>query len=506
MSSYLLLKNGTILCHNNQDDIVVLKNTDILVQDDRIAEIGPNLSSNEKSSIIDCRDKIISPGFIDAHHHLWQTQLKGRFGDQNLLNYMIDANLQSINFTSTDMFWGQLGGCLEAMDAGTTCVVDNAHMGSGPEHGAAALSATIASGIRAIFCYGVSPLRAVEWTQNSFELDTSPLPDWLLKQMTDLSSRAPFGDDSRVQLGFFFDSYFLPQEIIVRTFEHIRKLGVRMITSHFRHWPISKGQANIPEKLDSCSMLGPDILLAHGNGVTLAQASLLSSSGVYIASTPDAEVFMASGADPIAFRPDLPLTCLGADCHSCGPSSMVHQMQMALSSDRGAQTSSAFADDRYPRQFRATLQQAFNLATIKAARAVRMEDKIGSIAVGKLADLVLFDTRTPTMTCAAQHDPLAAVVRHSGPRDVDTVIVGGRVRKQGGRMQDVSINEGLKTIPFQMEKADVLHEGMVTWNEVVEKLAISREAIQGRINGVNKDLARTKIMALMGGLENVLQE
>lgn len=151
------------------------------------------------------------------------------------------ANLQSLNFTPDDIFWGQLGGCLEVLDSGTTCVVDNAHMSSGPEHGSAALEATAASGLRAIFCYGVSPLRAIEWTENSFEIDRSPLPSWLLPQMKAFASRAPFGIGGRVQLGFFFDSYSLPQDMIIKTLSSVREFGVKVITSHFRHWPISTG-------------------------------------------------------------------------------------------------------------------------------------------------------------------------------------------------------------------------------------------------------------------------
>jgi len=154
----------------------------------------------------------------------------------------IVANLQSFNFTPDDIFWGQLAGCLEALDAGTTCVVDNAHGASSPEHGPAALSATLASGIRSIFCHGVMPLRAAEWTESSFELDRSPQPDWLLPQMDCLAAKAPFGDDKRVQLGFFFDSYFLSENVISESLNHAKEAGVKLITSHYRHWPVSKGR------------------------------------------------------------------------------------------------------------------------------------------------------------------------------------------------------------------------------------------------------------------------
>ena len=61
---------------------------------------------------------------IDTHHHLWQTQLRARFGDEMLVAYMLKGMSQGSNFTATDVFWGQLGGSMEAIDAGTTTVVD----------------------------------------------------------------------------------------------------------------------------------------------------------------------------------------------------------------------------------------------------------------------------------------------------------------------------------------------------------------------------------------------
>lgn len=153
------------------------------------------------------------------------------------------ANIQSFNFTPEDVFWGQLGGCLEALDAGTTCVVDNAHMSAEAQHGSSALRATIASGIRSTFCYGVSPLRVKKWTKTAFEIETSPaFPPWLIPQLENFTRHAPFGEDKQVQIGFFFDSYFLPEPFILKMFNTVRKLGVKMITSHFRHWPLSDGK------------------------------------------------------------------------------------------------------------------------------------------------------------------------------------------------------------------------------------------------------------------------
>jgi imidazolonepropionase-like amidohydrolase len=84
----------------------------------------------------------------------------------------------------------------------------------------------------------------------------------------------------------------------------------------------------------------------------------------------------------------------------------------------------------------------FNLETIHGARAVGLENKIGSIEVGKLADIVIFDGKTPGMLAAAEEDTLVAIVMHSSINDVDMVIIDGQIRKQNGKLLPVSNPSG----------------------------------------------------------------
>jgi cytosine/adenosine deaminase-related metal-dependent hydrolase len=83
-----LLQGGTVLFHNNRDNVEALRNTDVLVQDNKIIKVGQRLFAPPGTKITDCRGKIISPGFIDTHHHLWQTQLKGRHAEQAVFDYI----------------------------------------------------------------------------------------------------------------------------------------------------------------------------------------------------------------------------------------------------------------------------------------------------------------------------------------------------------------------------------------------------------------------------------
>lgn len=93
----------------------------------------------------------------------------------------------------------------------------------------AALSGTISSGIRSIYCY--TPTGRVR-TWKPFEFEDTLIPDWVLEQLTELCQRGPFSD-GRVTMGFGFDFYFLPKEVLVGIFGKVRELGIKTITSHY---------------------------------------------------------------------------------------------------------------------------------------------------------------------------------------------------------------------------------------------------------------------------------
>lgn len=222
--------------------------------------------------------------------------------------------------------------------------------------------------------------------------------------------------------------------------------------------------------LHDLKLLGPDILLSHANNLTSEQAALLSAAGGHISSTPSTELQMNLG-HPKCFEKDFAgMSSLGVDCHSATSSSIASEAFLGLQHARSIHNQAIIDQGSAPPpNLNVKVVEAFNLATIKGARAMGMGDKIGSIVEGKLADLVIWDKTSPGMLAAAEQDPVAAIIAHSSPRDVVTVIVDGVVRKENGKLLPVDIEGGKK----------------LGWEHVGQEVLRSRKDIQKKVEGID---------------------
>jgi cytosine/adenosine deaminase-related metal-dependent hydrolase len=93
-SKSMLLQGGTVLTHGVDDHVQAIQ-ADLLIEGNTITQIDKDIQAPVDTEIIDCTDKIVSPGFIDTHHHVWQTLLKGRHANDLLLDYFPSGKLQT---------------------------------------------------------------------------------------------------------------------------------------------------------------------------------------------------------------------------------------------------------------------------------------------------------------------------------------------------------------------------------------------------------------------------
>ncbi|KUJ08673.1 Metallo-dependent hydrolase [Mollisia scopiformis] len=486
MATPMLLKGGTVLVHDEQDHVHALK-TDLLIEGNTISKTEDDILASSSTQIIDCTDKILTPGFIDTHHHVWQTLLKGRHGDDTLLDYFPKGNFTSSVHDSEDFFWGQLGGCLAMLDAGTTTVVDHAHLNYAPESSKAAIAADISSGIRSVFCYCPTP-RTESWSPFKFS-GHDMLPDWVMTTMKELASKAPFGD-GRITLGLAFDALWMPKEVVVNLFTKAKDMGIKLITTHYVRSAIQAPHSPI-EVLDSYGILDSAYLFSHTTNATPKDAALLLSSNSHASTTPSTELQMLGGSTA-AFHPTLNMTSqcgVGVDCHSNNSVSIVSEIRLLLQHVRAVYNQKFVDKGVVAKKVNHTVEEAFNLGTIGGARAAGLSDKVGSLKVGKFADILVWDATSPAMVCAAQHDPVQAVVLQSSPKDIEMVIVDGVIRKEGGRLRDVDLRPGREMWGGDGAKGDV-----VSWNDVSKELVKRRESVQSVIEGLDMEEARKGII------------
>ena len=171
----------------------------------------------------------------------------------------------------------------------------------------------------------------------------------------------------------------------------------------------------------------------HGNFLGDAELKLLVDHGVSVTVTPEVELQMSHGTPltgrlrALGARPSL-----GVDVESNISGDMFTVMRMALQTQRAldnkrtARTGAAAELSIPPRE-------ALEWATIEGARALGLEDRIGTLAPGKAADLILIDGSH--INLFPVHDAVESVVFHANPSNVDTVMIGGRIVKRGGRLR-----------------------------------------------------------------------
>jgi cytosine/adenosine deaminase-related metal-dependent hydrolase len=403
----------------------------ILVDGDIIAAVGADVRDPE-AEIIDARRGILLPGFVDTHRHTWQSQLRSTAGDWTLFDYLVRMRMTYSRFYGPDdVYLGNLLGAAEALNAGITTLVDHCHIINSPDHTDAAIAGLDTSGIRAVFCYGIyaNPI-----AHNPFAVETDGA--WRFDDYRRIAKHSICAPAGRIMLGM------APSEVsssslekMVEEFRIALDGGAQAISLHVGLGAYHRG-GEIVCDLASAGALHPELLLVHGASLTDRELELVANAGAGLCSTPETELQMAMGF-PVAARARAAgvRASLGIDIASNFSGEMFTQMRLMLQSAR------ALSNDIYemhglaPRNIAIPARDVLRLATLGGAEALGLDARIGSIEVGKQADLLLL--RTDAIGIAPATDAINSVVFHGSPDLVDLVMVGGKIVKRDGVLKSV---------------------------------------------------------------------
>ena len=161
MTDRMLIKGGIVLTQD--PGLGELPRADVLIEDDRIAAVGPDLSA-DGARIIDAAGDIVIPGFIDTHRHTWETSIRTCAPDFALITYFGSIlDKFAPHYRPDDVYAGNLWGSLECINAGITTLVDWSHIMNTPDHADEAIRGLQESKIRSVFAYGFGNTSLVDW-------------------------------------------------------------------------------------------------------------------------------------------------------------------------------------------------------------------------------------------------------------------------------------------------------------------------------------------------------
>jgi len=419
----LLIKSGIVVTLD--PSVPDLRRGDVLIEADRIAAIAPEIRA--EAPVLDAAGMIVMPGLVNAHQHTWQTCLRGIAADWTILEYLhtMHASIAPA-FRPDDIYVSTLAGALNQLNSGTTTLVDWCHNNPTPAHSDRAIDALQESGIRAVFLHG-SPKPDPKPGQRHFSEIPHPRAEIERLARDRLPSREALVTLGMAILGPAYSTYEVSRQDLTLARE------MRMLASMH----VGGGTMLTPDgfqRLVAEGLVSPTVNIVHGNSIPFEELRALVGEGASITVTPDIELQMGYG-DCLtgSLRRLGSAPSLGVDIESFIGGDMFAVLRVALQAERHAEDLATIAKTgRAPERISVPCREALRWATLEGARMLGMERRIGSLAPGKQADVILL--RAEDQNLFPVTDPVAAIVLHANAANVDTVLVAGKIAKRAGKL------------------------------------------------------------------------
>ena len=421
-----LIRGATVITMDRQGE---LPRGDILVKDDKLAEIAPTLQAGD-AEVVDGTGFIVIPGLINAHMHTWQTALRGLAANWTLLEYFskMHAGLATV-FKPEDLHIATLVGALNQLNCGTTTLADWCHNNPTPAHNDAAVAGLLQSGIRAAFFHGTPKPDPKPGERPFWEM---PHPRAEIERLL----KAHHGQSLLSIHAAVLGPHYSTMEVALHDFAMARDLGI--IASLHQ----GGGPARTPEgwkRLELERLLGPHINIVHGHALDDAQLKRFCELGLSFSAAAENEMSQGHG-HPLTgrLRQFGRAPSLGVDLESVMSGDMISQARIALGIQRSLDNVAHRAEHgTIPPTSTFTTREALSWVTVEGARMLNALDRIGTLAPGKQADLVMI--RASDLNMQPVHDPISSVVFQTALSNIDSVMVAGRWKKRHGQLLGVDL-------------------------------------------------------------------
>ncbi len=410
MNNTILIKNALILNPNNFEN----KKQSLLIKDDLIAEIAETIDEGNVDKIIDAEGKILLPGLINTHTHLSMTLFRGLADDLSLDSWLNDHIWpMEANLNGDYCYIGALLGAVELIKSGTTTFSD---MYFYMEDVARAVED---AGIRAVLSYGMIDFGDAEKREAEIEENLQ-----LFKSCNGMA-------DGRIKVFFGPHSpYTASEDLLIKVRELADEYNMGI------HIHVSETEKEINDSLDEKGLrpfeylekigfLGPDVVAAHCVWLSDEEIEIIKKHDVKVSHNPCSNMKLASGIAPVSKLIENDI------CVSIGTDGASSNNNLDLIEELKTASLLQKVSTLDPKVL--TSDEAITMATIKGAEALGLENEIGSIEVGKKADIILIDTNSANMV--PDSSSLSSnVIYSANGSNVDTTICNGKILMENKKL------------------------------------------------------------------------
>jgi 5-methylthioadenosine/S-adenosylhomocysteine deaminase len=450
----LVLENATIVTMD--DNRRVLDNSSIGIENGRILAIGPVKQLREigAKNVLDCSGKIVIPGMVNTHTHLFQTLSKGLGSDVPLFDWFRKAVLPFAQIlTEEDCRVAALLGCVEAIKSGTTCLNDFMYVHPKPKLSDAVIGAMRQVGVRGILSRGI--------------VDSGRdhgMPDVLIQDASEyvedcerLISSYQGAYNGTIQIWLAPASLWMSSLDAFRKSKDVSKKHDIWLTWHCSE---TRGVVDYSKQkfgktdlraLHEIGFLGPNTLAAHSIWLDEDEISIMKEQGVKVAHCPVANMYLSDGVARIPYMLSKGITVgLGTD----GAASNDNQDMIFLLKTTPLLHKVSSLDP-----LAMTSEKAFELATTGGANCLGLGRDIGSLENGKKADLVIINPNSANAVPSSR--PIPSIVYTATQENVETVIVDGKMVMKDRKMLTVReediLDKARKAVAALRSRAELEH-------------------------------------------------